>query len=235
VDGSGAVKAIGPGTAQIRATSEGASATATVTVNPLPVARVDVSPGAATVAVGATTTLTATPRAADGTPLTGRNIAWTSGGPSVATVSGNGVVTGVSAGTAQILATVDGVVGSATITVPAPTAPPTPPPTPPPTQTVATVTVSPATHLLRCNGGADREVQLAAVARDAQGNTVPNATFTWSTTNATLTQVTANGATAVVRAVGCPQGGSTATVTITATTGSRSAQSVISVRRRDDD
>lgn len=241
VDGNGLVKAVGPGTAQIRATSEGASATSTITVNPIPVARVDVTPSTATVQVGATVALTATPRAADGTPLTGRTVTWTSGGPSVATVSAAGVVTGVSAGTAQILASVDGVVGSATITVPAPpttpppTTPPptTPPPTTPPPPTVATVTVTPATATLICQGNTGRTVDLTATARDAQGNVVPGATFTWATSNATLTSITANGATATVRANACPSGTST-TVTITATSGAQSGQSTLTVRRRDD-
>jgi uncharacterized protein YjdB len=49
--------------------------------------------------------------------LDARPIAWQSSATSVATVSSSGLVTGVAPGTAQIRATVDGVTGSATLTV----------------------------------------------------------------------------------------------------------------------
>jgi hypothetical protein len=89
----------------------------------VPVATVTVSPAAASVQVGQTVQLTATPRDASGNPLSGRTITWASSAPGVATVSGAGVVTGVAAGAATITATSEGQSGTAAITV---TAPPPP-------------------------------------------------------------------------------------------------------------
>jgi hypothetical protein len=112
------------GTYRVIATqSAGALAdTATVTVTttappPAPVASVTVSPASGSVAVGQTLQLTAVPKDANGNALTGRTVAWASAAPSVATVGGSGLVTGVAAGSASITATSEGQTGSATITV----------------------------------------------------------------------------------------------------------------------
>ena len=234
VESNGVVTAVAPGTATIRATSEGASATATITVSPLSVSRVDVSPGTATLTVGETTTLTATPRAADGTALAGRAVTWTSGGPSVATVSSSGVVTAVGPGTAVIQATVDGVTGSATITVPAPPAPPAPPtppgPQPPPTPPPAswTLTVTPATANINVDGPqSGRRVDLTAVLRDGNGNVVTNVPVVWTSSAPGVATVSSTGTlTARVQAV------SVGTTTITATAQGATAQARITVGTR---
>ena len=62
---------------------------------------VDVSPATASIEIGATTTLTATVSPSN---ATNKSVTWSTSASSVATVS-NGVVTGVSAGTARITAT----------------------------------------------------------------------------------------------------------------------------------
>jgi beta-lactamase superfamily II metal-dependent hydrolase len=61
--------------------------------------------------------LAATARDAQGNPVTGRPIVWTTGAQSVATVSDLGVVTATGVGTTSIAATVDGIQGSAAVTV----------------------------------------------------------------------------------------------------------------------
>ena len=61
--------------------------------------------------------LTATTYDANGNVLSGRVITWSSGTPAVATVNGNGLVTGVSAGSATITATSETKQGSSQITV----------------------------------------------------------------------------------------------------------------------
>lgn len=81
------------------------------------VASVTVSPGSATIDVAATVQLAAVPRNAAGTALTGKSITWTSEPSAVATVSTAGLVTGVTAGSAVVTATIDGRSGTATITV----------------------------------------------------------------------------------------------------------------------
>jgi hypothetical protein len=84
----------------------------------LTVASVVVSPGTATLpALGATVQLSAQVTDVAGAVVTGRPVNWTSADAGVASVDGAGLVTGVTVGTAEITATVDGVSGSATIDV----------------------------------------------------------------------------------------------------------------------
>ncbi len=112
VDGSGLVTGHQAGaSATITATSDadGTTAEAMVDVTEyfgIPVEGVSVTPGAATVFVGTTDTLTAevSPEDADDP-----SVEWTASDESVATVDANGVVTGVASGQASVTATtVDG-------------------------------------------------------------------------------------------------------------------------------
>lgn len=115
VDPSGLVSAVGGGETAVTATVEGVAGQSSVFVGST-VDRVDVAPGAVEVTVGQTVQLTATPRAADGTPL-GTDVDWSTSAPGVASVDGDGRVTGVSAGTAQVTASSGGATGSATVAV----------------------------------------------------------------------------------------------------------------------
>jgi len=120
VNGSGLVTGRAAGTATITATSEGQSGTSSVTVTMAPVATVTVSPSPASVVVGQTVQLTATPKDANGNPLTGRVITWSSNNTSVATVNGSGLVSGATAGSATITATSEGQSGTSILTVTTP-------------------------------------------------------------------------------------------------------------------
>jgi uncharacterized protein YjdB len=129
VSASGLVTAIAAGSATITALSETKTGTATITVSapaPVPVASVSVSPASSSLLVGATVQLSATTRDANNNVLTGRVVTWSTAGAGIASVSANGFVTAVAAGTTQITATSEGKSGSATITVSVP--PPPPPP-----------------------------------------------------------------------------------------------------------
>jgi len=86
----------------------------------VPVASVTVSPASASVVAGSTTQLTATPKSAAGSPLTGRVVTWSSDNTAAATVNGSGLVSGVAAGAATITATCEGKTGTSAITVTAP-------------------------------------------------------------------------------------------------------------------
>src|SRR6266550_3005606 len=97
-----------------------------------PVATVTVSPASTSVAVGAVQQFTATLKDASGNVLTGRTVTWSSSSPTIAGVSGSGVVTGLLAGSTMITATSEGKSGSATVSVTAVAPPPPPPPPPPP-------------------------------------------------------------------------------------------------------
>jgi len=86
-------------------------------VTQVPVASVAVAPASASITIGGTVQLTAIPKDASGTPLTGRTVTWASGNSAVATVSASGLVTGVAAGSTTITATSEGKSGSAGISV----------------------------------------------------------------------------------------------------------------------
>jgi len=204
VSGSGLVTARAAGSATITATSEGQSGTAAITVPaPAPVASVSVSPASATLQIGQTVQLTATPKDANGNPLTGRTITWGSSNTAVATVTGSGLVTGVVAGSATITATSEGQSGTAAITVPAP-AP------------VASVSVNPASASVQVG----QTVQLVATPKDANGNPLTGRTVTWGSSNTAVTTVTASGL-----VTGLVVG----SATITATSEGQSASSAITV------
>src|SRR5439155_25313547 len=121
------------------------------------VASVSVTPATASLAAGNTVQLTGVAKDAAGNTLSGQSFGWSSNNTSVATVSASGLVTSVTAGSATITATSGGLTGTSAVTVTAP-AP----------ATVASVSVTPTTYTVASRG----TVQLAAVARDAGGNTL---------------------------------------------------------------
>jgi dipeptidyl aminopeptidase/acylaminoacyl peptidase len=111
VTASGLITAHQPGTTRIAATAEGKSGFANPVVNapaPVPVARIEVSPGFDTVEEGATRQLTATVYDADENVLTGRGIVWTSLEAEIAHVDGGGLVTALRPGITTITARVEG-------------------------------------------------------------------------------------------------------------------------------
>lgn len=109
------VAAGGPVT--ITARAQGKSGTAQISVIPVSVASVTLAPATATIALGETQQLTATPRDADGNVLTGRTVTWTTSDASLATVSATGLVTAVAPSPVTITATVDGKSAAAAISV----------------------------------------------------------------------------------------------------------------------
>ena len=192
------------GPVTITATSEGKSGSSAVTVNAVPVATVDVSPTTGTIQVGATIQLTASPKDANGNPLTGRIVTWTTSDASLATVDATGLVTGKAAGgPVTVTATSEGRTGTAAITViPVP---------------VASVDVTPATATIAVNA----TVQLTATPKDANGNPLAGRAVTWATADASIATVDANGL-VTGKAVGGP-------VAITATSEGKSGTSAITV------
>lgn len=109
VDNSGKVTGVAAGTATITAistTDNSITASCTVTVEAIPVTGVTMNPTTANVQVNGTTTLTANVQP---TNATNKTVNWSTSDANIATVNNNGVVTGVSAGTATItVTTVDG-------------------------------------------------------------------------------------------------------------------------------
>jgi len=119
VDANGLLTAIGAGSADVVATSEGqsGSATLTVTAPSNAVASVTVTLAPSSVIVGQTSQASAVLRDGGGNIVTGRLITWSSDNTTVATVDANGLATALVAGPATITATSEGVSGSAMLTV----------------------------------------------------------------------------------------------------------------------
>jgi uncharacterized protein YjdB len=118
VSSTGVVTGLALGNAQITAESEGVTSSVSVTVLPRPVATVDLTPNPGTVKVGQSLQMTLDLRDANGNQLTtvGRTVTWDSSNRPVATVQ-DGVVSGVTQGSATITVTVDGKSASALVTV----------------------------------------------------------------------------------------------------------------------
>lgn len=127
VNQSGYVTAVGAGTAMISAQSEGKSGNASLTSKSptIVVKTVQVTLSPATITVGSTSQATAVARDSAGAIVSGVSVSWSlASGSSVAAISGGSgsttTATGLSAGTATVRATVNGVAGSATLTVATP-------------------------------------------------------------------------------------------------------------------
>ncbi|MBC7893805.1 MAG: Ig-like domain-containing protein [Cytophagaceae bacterium] len=190
VSQAGVVTGVIAGAARISASVGAVSGTVTVTVTPVPVASLTITPNGATIVVGGTLQLTATAKDANGVTLPGRIIGWTSGGPSIATVSQSGLVTAIGPGSATILAASEGVFGSVNITVT--------------NVGVAIVRVIPSNSSLQVGA----QLQLTTQVLDANNNTITGKTASW---------VSSNQAIATVSSVGTVFGIAPGTVTITAT------------------
>jgi uncharacterized protein YjdB len=203
VDQEGLVSGVRPGSVQVSASASGHSDVAQVIVQSAGAASVTVDPPAASVLVGSTTQLGATARDASGTVITDRTPLWSSGNSAVATVSQQGLVTGISPGTATIVAALDGRTGSATVTV---TRVP-----------VASVVITPAETEVRVG----RTVKLVAKAYDAQGKELTGRAITWSSGNTTRATVDQNG-TVTGRTIGI--------VTISATSEGQTGTAKVTVR-----
>jgi uncharacterized protein YjdB len=105
------------GSSIITVTADGKKASAQINVVPVPVSSVTVSPPSADVAVGMTTQLTATVLDVLGVDRPEKPVTWTSSNQARATVSSEGVVSGVAAGTATITAAVEGHFGTSSVNV----------------------------------------------------------------------------------------------------------------------
>lgn len=203
VSATGVVTALSAGTARITATSEGKSGTATFTVIPIPVASVDVTPSPVAMLPGGTQQLTAVARSSSGAILTGRTVTWVSGAPSVVTVSANGLLTAVGNGVAVVLALVDDVAGTVSVTVGPPA--------------IASITISPVSPSVTVG----TSLQLTATLRDASGNGLTGRSITWTSADESI---------AFVSSTGQVLGLKTGTVRITATSEGVSASTIFTVR-----
>jgi uncharacterized protein YjdB len=175
VSAVGSVTAVSAGTVNIIATIEGVVGQGSVVVSVAPVASVSVSLADASLQVGQTTAASAVTRDAAGGTLTGRAIAWSSSNTTVASVSASGVVTALAPGTANVIATSEGITGQTSVTVS--------------NVPVAVVSVSLADASLDVGA----ITTASAVTRDASGAILTGRAIAWSSANASVATVNANG------------------------------------------
>ena len=203
VSPTGLVTGITAGATRIVATIEGKSASALITVTPVPVARIEIKPTAASLFIGQKEQFTATTLDADGHVLPGRQVTWISGAPTVAAVDKTGLVTAVGAGSAVIFAASEGQSANVIVEVG--------------TVVVASVRVTPPSASLQQGAGQ----QFSAQALDAQGNILAGRIITWSSSDNTVATVSSSGLVVGISAgtatITAGSGGATGTASVTIT------------------
>ncbi|HWZ57436.1 MAG TPA: Ig-like domain-containing protein [Gemmatimonadaceae bacterium] len=159
------------------------------------------TPSTDTIQIGDTVTIAAQPQSANGSPIAGVTLFWSTSAAGIATVNQSGHVTAVDSGTAVIAASASGVSASATIVVTH--------------KNVASITLAPASSNLFVN----QNVQLAATLKDSSGNVLTGRPITWTSSNTAAATVDQAGFVLAV-AVGsatitAKSGGATGTASIT--------------------
>jgi hypothetical protein len=188
VSASGMGRGVGAGSAVIRARIGGVLGSSAITVLPDPViptapvvANVAVSPGTATGYIGDAAQFSAVATDSAGNSID-RTVTWSSSDTAVATITTTGYATAVGIGSAQLIATVDGVQGVATVSV-VPRQVETPP-------AVASVTVGPSSTSVETQ----KSAQLSVTLRDSAGNVLTGRAVAWTSANAAIASVSSNGA-----------------------------------------
>jgi hypothetical protein len=174
-------------------------------VGPVPrVARIDVTPQAADVDVTGTQQYTAFAFDAQGQSVSGTTFSWSTSSSAVASVSSNGLATGVAPGNATVTAATGGVTGSASIRVILQTGP------------IARVEIlpNPASVFVSAT------IPLTATAYDAQGRPLDGTAFTYTSGNTSIATVNSSGVVTGVAA---------GTTSITARTGTFTASASVTV------
>jgi uncharacterized protein YjdB len=181
ITASGMATAVAAGSTTVTAAmgSISGSATLTVAASSKTLTSIAVSPATATIASGATQQFTATATYNDSsTADVTATVAWTSSSAAVATINSSGLATAVAAGSATITATMNGVSGSAAITVPAPP------------RTLSSIAISPLTASIATAA----TQQFAATATYSDGTqAVVTGTVTWTSANPAVATVNASG------------------------------------------
>lgn len=190
VSSEGVVTAVAAGSATITAeTTNGLTATCAVTVKVQEATSVTLNKTATTIYVGDTETLTATvlpENTAD------KSVTWTTSSPLVASVTSDGEVSGIKAGTAVItVTTANGLTATCDVTV---------------SNVEATSITLSATELTLT------EEETAQLTATVNPDNTTDKTVTWSSSDASVATVTSKGLVTAVKA-------GTATITVTATNG----------------
>jgi uncharacterized protein YjdB len=202
VNSSGLITGVSVGFTTITASAEGKSASADLTVVPPPVNSVEVTLAQSTVPQGGATTAQVVLRDDQGTVLTGRAVAWTTGNPLVASVSSNGTVIGVGVGSTTVTATSEGRSGVTTLEVFAA-----------PVNGVTITLPAPSVAVART-------MQAEAELRDERNTVLTGRQVTWLSSNPLV---------ATVSSSGLITGVSLGSVTVTASAEGKSATATLTV------
>ncbi len=181
VSGQGRAIGIAAGKATITAICGDVRGTAQVRVRLPAVERVVVEPGDVSIEAEETRRLAATAFGEYDRKLAGRTVTWRSTVPAVATVDGEGTVTGVSPGTAAIVATCDGKDGLVSVSVRS--------------QPIIAVRIQPE-HLSLETG---RSIQLKGTGEDRRGRTIVENALEWLSDDDQIALVDASGKVHAVR------------------------------------
>ena len=206
---SGLASALAAGSSTITAALSGVTGSATVTV-PVPIVAktltsVAVSPATPSIAIGATQQFVATATYSDSTTANVTTSAsWTSSNPAIAKITSPGLASALAAGSATITATIDGVSGGASLTVPPPAV----------TKTLTSVAVTPATVTFAI-GAAQQFIATATYSDSTTANVTTSAT--WTSSNPTIAKITPGGVASALAT-----GSATITATLSGVSGSAS-------------
>lgn len=179
VSGTGLLAGIAAGATTITATVGGKSGSVVITVSSVATASVTVSSQSSSVTVGQFVQATAMAKDASGNALPTKPIFWSSSSAAVASVSMNGLITGVSVGTATITASSEGKSGTLSITVTAAAASgPVPSIAPTLPQAVPSTAWPAITRTLTVNAGGNLQAALDSAKRGDEIVIAAGATFT---------------------------------------------------------
>ncbi|SVC02086.1 uncharacterized protein METZ01_LOCUS254940, partial [marine metagenome] len=147
--------------------------------------------------------LTATVKDQNGATMSGAFVTWTSSNTAIATVLGNGLVTAISVGSANVLVQSGAVSAMASVTV---------------AQTAASITLAPTNLIMTPVGDT---ATFVPTVKDAGGSTIVGATVMWTTSSSSV---------ATISSAGTVTSGANGTATITATSESASATATVTVQ-----
>ena len=202
VDANGKVTAVAEGTATITAKAGNKSATCSVTVtkNVVAVESVTLDKSSLELTEGETATLTATVKPDN---ATNKTVTWSSSNASIATVDQNGKVTAVAEGTATITAKAGEKTATCTVAVKK--------------NVVAVESITLDKSSLELTEG-----ETATLVATVKPDNATNKTVTWSSSNASVASVDANGTVTAV---------AEGTATITAKAGDKTATCTVTVKK----
>ena len=177
VSSGGLATGVSSGSAIIGATIGSVSVGTWMTVTSSTVNSITLTPPASSIQASQNQQFIATAKDAGGNSVPGVTFTWTSSNPAVATVSSGGLATGVSGGSTVISATIGSVSTGMPLTVTASSSP------------LKSITVTPPAPSIQ----ASQSQQFVAVAKDMNGNVMPNVTFAWTSSNQAVASINSNG------------------------------------------